>query len=140
MALRSNSLLLLTFSIIVIASIFCHVFAAIDVRKLPNSFKRILNTLDSSSSHGDWQRIKDTNNLKVVNIAKFGLNAENSRSLDVELVFQSVLNGRFRVDNNGITYELTISAIDFDEESKCKVVIFENSKNNDIKLISLEFL
>ncbi|KAM3283472.1 hypothetical protein P3S67_027117 [Capsicum chacoense] len=140
MALGSNSLLLLTFSIVVIASISCVVFAATDDRKLLNSSEHVLNTLDSSPSHGDWQCIKDTNNPKVVNIAKFGLNAENSRSLDVELVFQSVLNGRFRVDNNGITYELTISAIDFDEESKCKVVVFENSKNNDIKLISFEFL
>ncbi|KAF3649131.1 hypothetical protein FXO38_17829 [Capsicum annuum] len=140
MALRFNSLLLLTFSIVVIASISCVVFATTDNRKLLNSSEHVMNTLDSSPSHGDWQRIKDTNNPKVVNIAKFGLNAENSRSLDVELVFQSVLNGRFRVDNNGITYELTISAIDFDEESKCKVVVFENSKNNDIKLISFEFL
>ncbi|XP_055815113.1 cysteine proteinase inhibitor 4-like [Solanum dulcamara] len=139
MAFKSNSLLTLSM-MIVIASIFCHVFAMTDDQKLQNSFENVMNTLDLSVSNGDWQTIKDPNDPKVVDIAKFAVNSENIISKDVELTLERVLNGRFQVDNDGTTYELTIVAIDFDEESEYKTVVFENSKDNVRKLISFSCL
>ncbi|XP_049353322.1 uncharacterized protein LOC125817857 [Solanum verrucosum] len=139
MAFKSNSLLTLSM-MIVIASTFCHAFTVIDNRKLLNSFEVVLNTLDPSLSKDDWQLIKDPKDPKVVDIAKFAVNSENIISPDVQLRLESVLNGRFRVDNNGTTYELTIVAIDFDEESEYKTMVFENYKDNVRKLISITWI
>ncbi|KAG5574422.1 hypothetical protein H5410_054556 [Solanum commersonii] len=139
MAFKSNSILTLSM-MIVIASTFSHAFTLIDNRKLLNSFENVLNTLDPSLSNGDWQLIKDPKDPKVVDIAKFAVNRENIISPDVQLRLESVLNGRFRVENNGTTYELTIVAIDFDEESEYKTMVFENYKDNVRKLISITWI
>ncbi|TMW88122.1 hypothetical protein EJD97_019007 [Solanum chilense] len=139
MAFKSISLLTLPM-MIVIAFTFCHAFDIIDNRKLLNSFEVVLNTLDPSLSNDDWQLIQDPKDPKVVDIAKFAVNSENIISIDVQLRLESVLSGRFRVDNNGTTYELTIIAIDFDEESEYKTIVFEKSKDIVRKLVSFTWI
>lgn len=136
MTFKFSSLCLSTLSMVAFAFIFCHIFAITDDKKLLNSFENVLNTIDLSLSNGDWQPIKDPNDPKVVEIAKFAVNSENIRSMDVQLRLESVLDGRFQVDYDGITYELKILAIDFDEENKYKTVVLVNSKDNEKKFIS----
>ncbi|KAM3328095.1 hypothetical protein P3S68_033557 [Capsicum galapagoense] len=123
MAFKFNFLLSAALLIVVIAFTFCHVSAVNNDRKLLNSFP----------SNGDWQSIKDVDDPKVMDIAKFAVNVENSQLL-VKLEFLSISDGRFKVDNNGITYELSILASEFEEPIELEVVVFENSKDNLKKL------
>ncbi|KAM3283474.1 hypothetical protein P3S67_027119 [Capsicum chacoense] len=97
MAFKFNFLLSATLSIVVIAFTFCHVFTS----------------------------IKDVDDPKVVDIAKFAVNMENSQ-LMVKLEFQST------------TYEMTIVASEFEESIELDVVVFENSKDNVKKVISID--
>lgn len=126
MAFRSNFLLLT----ILVASTFYHVFATTnDDQKLHNS-----------SEHDDWQSIspKDLNDPKLVDIANFAINTTNLETKYAELEFQSISEGKFKVDNNGTTYDLLIVAMEFDELNVYETVVFENSKDNVRKLISFD--
>ncbi|MCD7455873.1 hypothetical protein HAX54_029975 [Datura stramonium] len=125
MALKFNSIFSVTFSMIVVTFIFRYAFAANDNRKLLNSFGCTPSTPAPSPSHGDWQDIEDINDPKVVDIAKFAVNTQNSKFKYVQLEFGSVSEGRFRVDNNGITYDLTVDAVEFDELNEYEAVVFE---------------
>ncbi|KAK4360082.1 hypothetical protein RND71_022311 [Anisodus tanguticus] len=132
MAFNFNSLLVLTLLIIVVASTLGHVFAANDDRKLLDSLECL------SPSHGDWQPIDDTEDPKVVDVAEFAVNMKNNILKRVEFEFEQVEDGKFQVDNNGITYQLTIVATNFDELSEYSVVVFENSKDHIRKLVSFD--
>ncbi|KAK4707532.1 hypothetical protein R3W88_028457 [Solanum pinnatisectum] len=118
MTFQSNFLLLM----VLVAFTFCHVFA------------------DDQKLHGDWQSISinDINNPKLVDIAKFAVNTENMQSENIGLEFQSLSDGRIKVDNNGTTYDLTIVAMEFDEVNVYEIVVFENSKDQVRKLISFD--
>ncbi|XP_016487403.2 cysteine proteinase inhibitor 5-like [Nicotiana tabacum] len=109
MAFKINSFLLMTLSIVVIASIFCHVSAVNDGRKLLDSSERVSNTPAPSSLLGNWQPITDANDPKVVKIGEFAVDTYNKISNSFPLTFESVLGGQFQVAN-GITYKLVISA------------------------------
>ncbi|XP_055815125.1 cysteine proteinase inhibitor 6-like [Solanum dulcamara] len=138
MAFIFNSPRLATLSMIVISFTFCNAFVADDDQNLLDSFKYARNTVASSPSHDEWQPIQNINDLKVIEIAKFAVNTENSLLEGVQLEFGSVSDGRFKVDNNGITYDLTIVSIEFDEANEYEAVVFENSKDNVRKLISFD--
>jgi len=96
-------------SIVVIASIFCHVSAANAGRKLLDSSDLVSNTPAPSSLLGNWQPITDAKDPKVVLIGEFAVNTYNEISNSFPLTFESVLGGQFQVVN-GITYKLVISA------------------------------
>ncbi|XP_060186219.1 cysteine proteinase inhibitor 6-like [Lycium barbarum] len=136
MAFKSNFLLFVILSMVVVASTFCHVFAVNDDQKLLDSFEHVHDSLAPSPSHGDWHPIEDTSDPKVVDVAKFAVSTENSRAEGRELIFESVSNGKFQVDNKGITYRLAIVTTEFDVTDEYLAVVFENSKDNVRKLIS----
>ncbi|KAM3283471.1 cysteine proteinase inhibitor 1-like [Capsicum chacoense] len=129
MAFKSNSLSFATLSMIVIASTFCHVSAAND--------KRVSKILSSSLANGGWQSIQNTKDPKVMDIAKFAVTEENKRIKNVELKFASVSDGRFKVDNYKITFQLTIVAMEFTiKANEYEAVVTESLKNNARELIS----
>ncbi|XP_059309522.1 cysteine proteinase inhibitor 1-like [Lycium ferocissimum] len=136
MTFNFNSLLLVTLSTVVVASILGPVFATNDDRKLLDSFGRVLNSLAPSLSHGGWQPIDDTEDSKVVDVAEFAVSAENGIVKRREFEFLRVEDGKFRIDNNGITYQLDILATKFSELNEYSVVVLENSKDHVRKLIS----
>ncbi|XP_059309480.1 cysteine proteinase inhibitor 6-like [Lycium ferocissimum] len=136
MAVKFNSFSFISLSIVV-SFTFSHVFAANGDRKLLNSFGHVSNTLALFQSPDGWQPI-DVNDPKVVDIAKFAVNTENSLLKDIQLEFDSVSDGQFQVDNNGTTYQLTIVAIEFDEANEYSAVVYENSTDNVSKLISFD--
>ncbi|KAF3649133.1 hypothetical protein FXO38_17831 [Capsicum annuum] len=131
MAIKFNSLNFVVLSTVVVTFAFYHVFAINDDQKLLNSLDRVTNT-------GGWQLIKDSKDSKVVNIAKFAVNAENTRSEGRDYKLVSVLNGKFKATNNDITYQLVIVTTEFDVTEKYIVIVFDNPKDNVRKLISFD--
>ncbi|KAF3632408.1 hypothetical protein FXO37_27478 [Capsicum annuum] len=131
MAIKFNSLNFVVLSTVIVTFAFYHVFAINDDQKLLNSLDRVTNT-------GGWQLIKDSKDSKVVNIAKFAVNAENTRSEGRDYKLVSVLNGKFQAANNGITYQLVIVTTEFDVTEKYIVIVFDNPKDNVRKLISFD--
>nr|XP_016498127.1 PREDICTED: cysteine proteinase inhibitor 5-like [Nicotiana tabacum] len=109
MAFKINSFLLVTLSIVVIASIFCHVSAANDGRKLLDSSDPVSSPPAPSSLLGNWQPIQDAKDPKVVKVGEFAVDTYNKISNSFPLIFESVLGGQFQVVN-GINYKLVISA------------------------------
>ncbi|XP_009628559.1 cysteine proteinase inhibitor 6-like [Nicotiana tabacum] len=137
MAFKINSFLLMTLSIVVIASIFCHVSAANDGRKLLDSSDLVSNTPALSQLFGDWQPIKDAKDPKVVKVGEFAVDAYNRISNSFPLTFESVLGGQFQVVN-GITYKLVISARQNVTTTNYLAVVNEHSGDNVKTLISFE--
>ncbi|KAM3328100.1 hypothetical protein P3S68_033562 [Capsicum galapagoense] len=88
MAFKFNSLKFVVLSMVAVTFAFYHVFAINDDRKLLNSLDHVTNT-------EGWQTTKDSKDSKVVDIAKFAVNAENTRSEGRDYKLVNVLNGKF---------------------------------------------
>ncbi|XP_009628560.1 cysteine proteinase inhibitor 5-like [Nicotiana tomentosiformis] len=128
MAFKFNSFLFVILSIVVVASTFSYVSA------------RVPNTLAPSPSTDDWQPIKDLKDSKVIDIANFAVKAYNDKIEGSDLKFRKVLEGKFQLVANGITYQLVIATTEEDIDDEDLAVVFENSKDNVRKLISFESL
>nr|XP_016498128.1 PREDICTED: cysteine proteinase inhibitor 5-like [Nicotiana tabacum] len=128
MAFKFNSFLFMTLSIVVVAFIFSYVSA------------RVPHTLAPSPSEDDWQPIKDLNDPKVIDIANFAIKAYNDKIEGSNLKLKKVLEGKFRLVADGITYQLFIATTDEDIADEDIAVVFENSKDSVRKLISFESL
>ncbi|XP_075081947.1 cysteine proteinase inhibitor 5-like [Nicotiana tabacum] len=101
---------------------------------------RVPNTLAPSPSTDDWQPIKDLKDSKVIDIANFAVKAYNDKIEGSDLKFRKVLEGKFQLVANGITYQLVIATTEEDIDDEDLAVVFENSKDNVRKLISFESL
>ncbi|GER48139.1 cysteine proteinase inhibitor [Striga asiatica] len=59
---------------------------------------------------GGWQLIKDPNEAKVVEVAKFAVAEQNRQPNATKLLFAAVVNGQMQVVN-GVKYKLLVSAV-----------------------------
>lgn len=69
-------------------------------------------------------------------MVEFAINTQTKLPKDSGLSFLDILDGIYKIDNNGITYELRIIAISFNQINSYTLVVYVNSKNKAKTLIS----